>query len=241
MFLIILFLSNVYANDLFFIHINMYRNNPLAYKNYFHFTDSCDDSQPCNILFKDHHLEKSSLFQASTLSYNNCTEISHKTCPLYLNQFNNNESFDYRIKSFFNETKEINIQGEILLKGSSNITRIFEYFLSSMKHCNMIRNPLSNIIGFNIQHHDKYIFVADFAYYNNYFPRKDIFVSACQRNNDNVTHIFLMNTKSPLNVMISINNESFIMSPLFNKKYYIFKTLLNFKQYYINNKTFVCL
>lgn len=157
----------VYATTIeetFINEINRFRQDPVSYLQINHFMSECSELIPVRPLMFDDRLQKSSSFHSMTLSFNNCTEISHYTCPLYCDQFNGNCGYDARIFYFYRE-RYYNPQ-EILIKGPKKAIKFMKYFLLSEGHCDIMLNPYLNRVGCSFHDNDKNIFVCDFIYKN---------------------------------------------------------------------------
>ena len=235
------FIGFVMSNDLFLIHVNMFRNYPLEYKKYFNIIrTNCNDEQKIDVVYKSNSLMESSSFQSRTLSFNNCSVISHNTCPLYVAKFHNDPSYSARILSFFNDRDDIDIMGEVLVGGLSNMTKIIKAILNSKPHCEIVRSPYANIIGSSVEKNDKKIFVADIAYDNDFEKNIVYFYTACQRREDGSTEIFAMDLRSPPCLFITVNNATLLMSPIMGKKYFYLKTDLHLDRYKIHDCEYFC-
>jgi hypothetical protein len=228
------------SSDLFLIHINMYRNYPKEYKQYFNITNAnCNDLVPVDALYKNDELTLSSLFQANTLSFNNCTTISHDTCSLYLARFHNDPRYSTRISSFLGNDSQISIAGEVLAKGLFNIRRIMFEFIRSEPHCYMIRCPYANIIGSSLVKNEKKIFIADFGRDNDRLHNASFFYTACERFNQS-SEIFVVDSSSPNELQVIANNRSMHMSLIIGKNYFYKQINHYLDSYIIYNQSFPC-
>ena len=161
----LLFVVRGNHQDIFYQEINKFRKSPIAYQQ-----NHSDIIIRCSNYLEESYLplqiraelENSSSFQARTLSTNECPIISHETCESYCHQFESCSYLD-RIQ-FFLEKKKYHNSLEILIKGSKNPYKIFQYFLESQPHCDHMLNCHINAMGCSFSDIDKNLFVADFAY-----------------------------------------------------------------------------
>lgn len=118
-----------------------------------------------SLVFWDQHLQASSRFQSRTLSFANCTQISHSTCSLYCSWFHNRCDFMSRMDAFLSSAvwwKDIDTDlDEILSKGLSSVSSIFLHFLQSFPHCQILSNPRLAFIGAARNQNEKVLFVSD--------------------------------------------------------------------------------
>ena len=148
----------------FYVEINKFRYSPIEYMDTYNVPVAC--TSPLDKSYKplsiSSDLESSSAFQASTMSLNECSEITHDTCDLYCDRFPSCSYLD-RISSFLSGENHDNIT-EILTKGPNNPYHVFHWFLASEGHCEHMISPDVNSMGANFTRIDKNIFVVDFAY-----------------------------------------------------------------------------
>lgn len=202
-------------NEFKFI-INMFRSNPLRFVKTFNLSASCNIQidQHLLMLYNDRDLDQAALFQAKTLSFNNCSQINHLTCNLYCKNFGSCDPF-VRINSFLSKNHD-NIC-EILIKGAQNAMSIFIDFLSSQEHCEIMMNKYVSSIGVSFQKHDKNMFVGVFA--NIYDIKKTDFINTFYNDANNQTYFFV-NSVNSTNVNLIINQMSYNMTSFFNKFFF---------------------
>ena len=157
--------NHTWIENTFINEINDFRHDPGLYLKKNNLYSACSHVILPTIPLKyDKKLYNASSFHSLTLSFNNCTDISHETCPLYCNKFNNDCGYEPRIFYFYRE-RYYNVQ-EILIKGPKNPYKFMKYFLSSNGHCDIMSDPYLNRIGCSFHHNDKNIFVCDFVFKN---------------------------------------------------------------------------
>lgn len=142
--------------------INLFRSNSFEYiRMHPEIHVACQNSRNLNNLSINTQLEEASKFQATTLSTNECPQISHLTCPKYCALFQSCSHVD-RVKYFLDsDLKVIDIE-EILIGHVNNFTIIMKAFLSSSMHCSHILNPNFKFIGGSCENIDKKVCVIDF-------------------------------------------------------------------------------
>lgn len=207
--------------------LNLARTNPFEYARNNGITLGC--SPPTKYLQEfwiNENLQRSSQFQASTLSFNNCTETSHDTCPLYCHQ---RCYYDDRITSFFPFPQELyNIQ-EVLTKGPRQPLKILNLLLQSPGHCSILLSNDLNMMGTSFQKNDKNIFVGDFILID-FFPENP-FVVGCYNNNQ-----FIVNTISKTNdIYVTINNETSFKMNKISRHFYGLNVTLEVNNYYFHD------
>lgn len=150
--------------DSIYSEINAFRANPVAYiksRNY-----QCKCTQPLHESYRQLNvsveLEKSSYFQAYTISSNECP-ISHETCFPYCGQFGGCSHIN-RMQSFLGGRQAHDLS-EILIRGSSKVPKIMGLFLNSEGHCNHLLNCHLNAMGASFSHRDKNVVVVDLCYF----------------------------------------------------------------------------
>lgn len=212
-------------DNYFKVMLNMFRSDPIGYKHFFDVDVKC--TRPLDVqydlLHHNDYLDKSSYFQSNTLSFNNCSVIGNSTCDLYCHLFNHDCSVESRMKSFLPAGSTSMM--EMIIKGPKQIRTIFNLFLNSPNHCDVLLDPKINSVGCSLQHHDKNIFVSNFAN----IPTSKVnnsFIFGYYNNLNNLTS-FYVNTFDSLEVYVIINNHvSYRMNPYFNS--YFFGLRLNY-------------
>jgi len=217
-------ISSFNRENYFKVMLNMFRSDPLGYKNYFNVDVNCN--RPLNahydLLYNSVYLDNSSLFQASTLSFDNCSTIDYSTCDLYCQKFNDSCNYKDRINSFLPKDSQ-NIF-EVFSRGPKQMRSIFNLFLNSPHHCDILLNPDINSVGASFQSNDKNIFVGDFA--NIPVKHNNSLIVGYYNNLNNITS-FYVNTLGSLEVYVIINDHvSYRMNPYFNS--YFFGLRLNY-------------
>ena len=213
----------------------MFRSSPFHFLTTFNLSTACDirENQHFILLDNDGELDSSSLFQAETLSFQNCSMIGHLTCDLYCHYFNSCDAL-VRIDSFL--TRGHDNVCEILIKGPQHVMTILYYFLSSREHCEIMINPYINHIGVSYEKHDKSIFVGDVAnIYNSKFDHH--FINAFYQVVNTETYFYTSSRNSSL-VSLHIDDLSYRMRPFFNQYFFnvrINKTFRKDTSYYFSD------
>lgn len=155
------------AEELFYHELNTFRADPTAYQR----------ARPglevrCSVPLNEAYaplnvsalLEGSALFQAATVSSNQCPIVSHETCAPHCAEMGGC-GFETRIRHFLEGAVKYHNPLEVLIQGPKNPVRAFHMFLGSQPHCDHILNCHINTMGAALVRADKNILVADLAYF----------------------------------------------------------------------------
>ena len=154
------------AESIFYRELNLFRASPSAYQ---HANPGLEVrcSVPLNEVYVPLNvstlLEGSALFQATTMSSNQCPVVSHETCAPYCAEMGGC-GFETRIRYFLGGAIKHHNPLEVLIQGPKNPVKAFHMFLASKEHCNHILNCHINMMGAALVRSDKNILVADLAY-----------------------------------------------------------------------------
>lgn len=155
------------AEDVFYGELNLFRADPTAYKN----------AHPglevrCSVPLSEKYLplnvstllEGTALFQAATMSSNQCPVVSHETCAPHCAEMGGC-GFETRIRYFLGAATKHHNPLEVLIQGPKNPVKAFHMFLASQPHCDHILNCHINTVGAALVRSDKNVLVADMAYF----------------------------------------------------------------------------
>lgn len=152
--------------DVFYGELNLFRADPTGYKNA-HPGLEVRCSVPLNEAYAPLNvstlLEGTALFQAATMSTDQCPVVSHETCAPHCAEMGGC-GFETRIRYFLGAATKYHNPLEVLIQGPKNPVKAFHMFLASQPHCDHILNCHINSVGAALVRSDKNVLVADMAY-----------------------------------------------------------------------------
>lgn len=209
------------VEDYFYLHVNMVRSDPDLYKRQYGVEILCS-TEPVAVPLLHRHdcLRQGSEFQSWSLSFANCTDITHSTCPLYCDRFGGKCGYQHRFDYFCPDHN--NVFDEILIKGVRRAPRMIREFLRSPIHCDHLMNARIDTIGCSFQRHDRNIFTCDLAQLrpdtqNEYFVTSYIDVDY----NEQTSTIYVNSYTHEVWVVFIDTGEKLPMTPFFGSLFFI--------------------
>lgn len=209
------------VEDYFYLHVNMVRSDPDLYREQYGVEIRCSDPVgPLPPLYQHDCLRRGSEFQSWSLSFANCTEITHNTCPLYCHRFGGHCGYINRFDHFCPEHNVV--IAEILIRGPRQAPRMFREFLRSPVHCDHLMDARIDTIGCSFQRHDRNIFTCDVAQLRPDTSEQHFITSLVEYNEqDNTSTIYVNSYAHEVWIVFPNTQEKLPMFLFFGRSFFM--------------------